>query len=415
MSTIKTTNEIKVSLDFGTKRIAVGRLAMRERKVYFEYERSFIELNLEISPIKLPLQPGLQRFDTTLFEGLPGVFNDSLPDGWGRLLFDRFARTQGILPTDITPLDRLAHIGTHGLGALIYEPDFGLAEPYACISLDSLSAEVQDVLDGESSDVLKNLISLNGSSAGARPKALIGVNEQRDHIIHGVSTLPEGYEPWMVKFSNTQDGIDAGAIEYVYALLAKDAGINMPDVHLFPAQKGPGYFAIKRFDRVGSIRYHMHTACGLLHSDFRTPSLDYEDLLTLTGMLTRDVREVEKAFRLAAFNVLTHNRDDHSKNFSFLMDEEGHWQLSPAYDLTFSSGPGGEQSTTVMGEGRNPSVAHLLKLAKETNIKKPKAQEIIEQIQSCLENWTELAKKYGVSNTNIKLIQSKLNKQRQTS
>ena len=108
MSTIKTTNEIKVSLDFGTKRIAVGRLAMRERKVYFEYERSFIELNLEISPIKLPLQPGLQRFDTTLFEGLPGVFNDSLPDGWGRLLFDRFARTQGILPTDITPLDRLA-------------------------------------------------------------------------------------------------------------------------------------------------------------------------------------------------------------------------------------------------------------------------------------------------------------------
>jgi serine/threonine-protein kinase HipA len=413
MSTIKTTNEIKVSLDFGTKPITVGRLAMRERKVYFEYERSFIELNLEISPIKLPLQPGLQRFDTTLFEGLPGVFNDSLPDGWGRLLFDRFARTQGMLPNDITPLDRLAHIGTHGLGALTYEPDFGLVEPYACISLDSLSAEVQDVLDGESSDVLKNLISLNGSSAGARPKALIGVNEQRNHIIHGVSTLPEGYEPWMVKFSNTQDGIDAGAIEYVYALLAKDAGINMPDVHLFPAQKGPGYFAIKRFDRVGSIRYHMHTACGLLHSDFRTPSLDYEDLLTLTGILTRDAREVEKAFRLAAFNVLTHNRDDHSKNFSFLMDEDGHWQLSPAYDLTFSSGPGGEQSTTVMGEGKKPRIEHLLKLAKETNIKKQKAQEIVEQIQSSLENWTTLAKNYGVSNTNIKLIQSKLDKQRE--
>ena len=413
MSTIKTTNEIKVSLDFGTKRIAVGRLAMRERKIYFEYERSFIELNLAISPIKLPLQSGLQSFDTTLFEGLPGVFNDSLPDGWGRLLFDRFARTQGILPTDITPLDRVTHIGTHGLGALTYEPDFALIEPYESFSLDSLSAEAQAVLDGDSSDVLKNLIALNGSSAGARPKALIGVNEQRAHIIHGVSTLPEGYEPWIVKFSNTQDGIDAGAIEYVYALLAKDAGIDMPDVHLFPAQKGPGYFAIKRFDRVGAKRYHMHTACGLLHSDFTTPSLDYEDLLTLTGILTRDVREVEKAFRLAAFNVLTHNRDDHSKNFSFLMDEEGHWQHSPAYDLTFSSGPGGEQSTTVMGEGRNPRAEHLLKLAKETNIKKQKAQEIVEQIQSSLENWTALAKNYGVSNTNIQLIQSKLNKQRQ--
>jgi serine/threonine-protein kinase HipA len=415
MSTIKTINEIKVGLDFGQKRMAVGRLAMRERKIYFEYERSFIEKNLAISPIKLPLQPGLQSFDNTLFEGLPGVFNDSLPDGWGRLLFDRFARTQGILPTDITPLDRLAHIGTHGLGALTYEPDFGLVEPYADINLDSLSAEVQDVLEGESSDVLKYLIALNGSSAGARPKALIGVNEQRDHIIHGMSTLPEGYEPWIVKFSNSQDGIDAGAIEYVYALLAKNAGINMPDVHLFPAEKGPGYFAIKRFDRVGAKRYHMHTACGLLHSDFRTPSLDYEDLLTLTGILTRDVREVEKAFRLAAFNVLTHNRDDHSKNVSFLMDEVGHWQLSPAYDLTFSSGPGGEQSTTVMGEGRNPRVEHLLKLAKETNIKKPKAQEIVEQIQSSLENWTTLAKNYGVSNTNIKLIHSKLNNQRKNS
>ncbi|WP_296051178.1 type II toxin-antitoxin system HipA family toxin [uncultured Alteromonas sp.] len=407
MSTIKAVNEIKISLDFGTKRISVGRLAVRERKVYFEYERSFLDKNIEISPFRLALQPGLQRFDRNLFEGLPGVFNDSLPDGWGRLLFDRFARTQGILPADITPLDRLAYIGTNGLGALIYEPDFSLDEQSETISLDKLALEAQEVLDGESSDVLQELIALNGSSAGARPKALIGVNDKRDHIIHGVSELPQGYEPWMVKFSNTQDGIDAGAIEYVYALLAKDAGIDMPDVHLFPAEKGPGYFAIKRFDRIGSKRYHMHTACGLLHSDFRTPSLDYEDLLTLTGTLTRDVREVEKMFRLAAFNVLTHNRDDHSKNFSFLMDEDGQWKLSPAYDLTFSSGPGGEQSTTVMGEGRKTGVEHLLKLAKEANIKKPRALEIIEKIQSSLTLWPELAKKYGVSSANIKLISTK--------
>jgi len=410
VSMIKKVNEIKVGLDFGNKHIAVGRLAERGRKIYFEYERSFIEQNLAISPIRLPLQPGLQSFDNGLFEGLPGVFNDSLPDGWGRLLFDRFARTQGILPADVRPLDRLAHIGTHGLGALIYEPDFGLFEQSENINLDKLTAEAQAILDGESSDVLKSLIALNGSSAGARPKALICVNKQRDHIIHGVSSLAEGYEPWMVKFSNTQDGIDAGAIEYVYALLAKDAGIDMPDVHLFPAQKGPGYFATTRFDRVDLKRYHMHTACGLLHSDFRTPSLDYEDLLTLTGVLTRDVREIEKAFRLAAFNVFTHNRDDHSKNFSFLMDEDGDWKLSPAYDLTFSSGPSGEQSTTVMGEGRNPSVEHLLKLAKETNIKKQKAEDILDEIQSSVDNWTELAKNYGVSNTNIKLIQSKLKK-----
>ena len=121
----------------------------------------------------------------------------------------------------------------------------------------------------------------------------------------------------------------------------------------------------------------MHTACGLLHSDFRTPSLDYEDLIALTGKLTRDMREVEKMYQLAVFNVLAHNRDDHSKNFSYLLDRQGEWKLSPAYDLTFSSGPSGEQSTMVMGEGRNPNAGHLLKLAAEANIKKDRAAEII--------------------------------------
>lgn len=142
-------------------------------------------------------------------------------------------------------------------------------------------------------------------------------------MIHGVHNLPSGYTPWMVKFPNTQDGLDAGAIEYVCALMAKNAGVFTPDVHLFPALIGAGYFAIKRFDRDGLKRYHMHSACGLLHSDFRTPSLDYEDLITLTGVLTRDMREVEKLYRLAVFNVLAHNRDDHSKNFSYLMDSQG--------------------------------------------------------------------------------------------
>ena len=408
MSCIQSVNQIKVSLDFGSKRTAVGRLAIRERKIYFEYERSFIQLGLEISPIRLPLQSGLMSFEHSLFEGLPGIFNDSLPDGWGRLLFDRFARTQGILPADITPLDRLAYVGADGLGALVYEPEFTLAEQHKTISLDELAAEAQVVLNGSSSDVLKELILLNGSSAGARPKALIGVNEQRDNIVYGAGTLADNYQPWMVKFSNTQDGIDAGAIEYVYALLAKKSGINMPEVYLFPAAKGAGYFAIKRFDRHGIKRYHVQTACALLHSDFRTPALDYEDLLTLTAMLTRDVREVEKMFRLAAFNVLAHNRDDHSKNFSFLMDEGGQWQLSPAYDLTFSSGPGGEQSTTVMGEGRKPSVEHLIKLAQEASIKKTKAESIIQQIQTSLKDWAELAKKYGVFEENIQLIQAKM-------
>ena len=247
-------------------------------------------------------------------------------------------------------------------------------------------------------------MSLNGSSAGARPKALIGLDSERQHIVHGVLDLPENFEPWLVKFSNSQDGADAGAIEYVYALMARDAGIDVPEVHLFSATRGAGYFAIRRFDRDGKQRLHMHTACGLLHSDYRTPSLDYEDLIALTSQLTRDIREVEKMYRLAVFNVLAHNRDDHSKNFSFLMDAQGRWRVSPAYDLTFSSGPGGEQSTMVMGEGSNPGVAQLIKLGEAAKIARPRISRIIEQTRTALDRWPALAREYGVSAASIKLV-----------
>ncbi|MBN4082343.1 type II toxin-antitoxin system HipA family toxin [Mariprofundus ferrooxydans] len=402
-------HEVKVGINFGDGIMPVGRLAMRERTIYFEYDRAFIEHRLEISPLRLPLKSGVSSFEYDLFEGLPGVFNDSLPDGWGRLLFDRFARTQGIDPLEITPLERLAYIGKHGMGALVFEPDHSANNAHDMINLDKLAEQAQGVLNGTSDEVLQKLLSLNGSSAGARPKVLIGIDQAREHIVHGVNALSAGYTPWLVKFANSQDGLDAGAIEYVYALMAVEAGIHMPDVHLFPAQKGSGYFAIKRFDREGNKRYHMHTACGLLHSDFRTPSLDYEDLIALTGMLTRDVREVEKMYQLAVFNVLAHNRDDHAKNFSFLMDEQGQWTLSPAYDLTFSSGPHGEQSTMVMGEGGNPKIEHLVKLGEEAKITKDRMHEMITETTASLAKWPELAKRYGVSAANIKLIAKKIN------
>ncbi len=408
MNLMPRVREVKVGINFGDRIMPVGRLAMNERTVFFEYNRAFIDYGMEISPLNLPLQPGIFCFDYGLFEGLPGVFNDSLPDGWGRLLFDRFARTQGLIPAEVTPLDRLAHIGFQGMGALVFEPDYSVNDTQKVINLDHLAEQAQDVLRGTSDDVLQALLSLNGSSAGARPKALIAVDQTRKHIMHGVNEWPDGYAPWMVKFANSQDGLDAEAIEYVYALMAIEAGINMPNVHLFSAQKGAGYFAIKRFDRENNKRYHMHTACGLLHSDFRTPSLDYEDLMALTGVLTRDVREVERMYRLAVFNVLAHNRDDHAKNFSFLMDETGQWKLSPAYDLTFSSGPHGEQSTMVMGEGRNPTVTHLIKLGEEAKMAKDRIHDIIQKTQISLAKWPEMAKQYGVSDANIKLIQHKL-------
>jgi serine/threonine-protein kinase HipA len=352
---------------------------------------------------------GLQSFDYNPFEGLPGVFNDSLPDGWGRLLFDRYVKSQNLLPEEFSPLNRLAYVGFTGLGALVYQPDYStVTEEQKEINLDSVSLQTREVLEGEATEVLQELIELNGSSAGARPKALIGVNSFKDHIISGKHALPEKYEHWIVKFANTLDGKDAGAIEYVYALMAQEVGINMMPVYLFEASIGAGYFATQRFDRKGNERFHMHTVSGLLHADFRRPTLDYSDLIALTSVLTKDVREVEKMFRLAVFNVLSHNRDDHSKNFSFLMDKTGEWKLSPAYDLTFSSGPRGHQSMLVLGEGQAPGVDHLIQLGVEANLNMSKIHEIIERTKHALSQWETLAKNYGVSDTNMQLIKSRI-------
>ncbi|MGO3805873.1 MAG: type II toxin-antitoxin system HipA family toxin, partial [Sphingobacterium sp.] len=252
------------------------------------------------------------------------------------------------------------------------------------------------------------LFMLNGSSAGARPKVLIAVNKEKKDLIYGTNEFNEDFEPWLIKFPNTQDGSDAGALEYVYALMAKLAGVEMPEVHLFASGNGPGFFGVKRFDRDGNKRKHMHTASGILHSDFRSPTLDYLDLTELTMALTKDVQEVEKIYRLAVFNVLAHNRDDHAKNFSFLMDSSGQWTLSPAYDLTFSSGPGGEQSTMVAGEGKSPQTKDLIKLGENSGIRRSEVRHIIVQTKSALERWQELATTYGVSKAQISAVKAKI-------
>jgi len=402
-------SQITVSLDFGENFIIqIGRLASVERgKIYFEY--SPILRGLRISPLRLPPKPGLMTFDPMLFEGLPGVFYDSLPDGWGRLLLDRLARSKGVASNQLTALDRLAYVGRSGMGALVYEPDLSSDKPSNILDIDDLALKTEQVLRGSAEDVLEELVALNGSSAGARPKAMININPTDSRIIYGETDKTfKGYVPWLVKFPNTQDGPDAGAIEYVYSLMAKEAGVFMSETRLFPAKNGPGYFTTRRFDRKesegGMTRLHVHTAGGLLHSDFRTPSLDYEDLLALTEIMTRDMREVEKMYRHAVFNVMSHNRDDHAKNFSFVMDFKGEWKLSPAYDITFSSGPGGQQSTTVLGEGKDPSSEHLKALGKKANLDDKMIAGIIESTRHALSNWETLARQHRVNRTNIRLV-----------
>lgn len=403
--TYQPTSLVHVSLDFGSANHKVGRLALVKRQMYFEYDPTFLKSGLDISPLKLPKQTNAILCNDAVFEGLFGVFNDSLPDGWGRLLLDRQVRKHGIAPEQLTPLDRLTHVGSYGMGALTYEPDSSEHSQHTdAISLDTLAAETGEVLEGEAGDVFAELLGLSGSSAGARPKVMLGVSASKKKLIHGQQALPKGYAHWMVKFASSSDAKDIGAIEYAYSLMARAAGLTMMPTHLFPAKKGVGYFGVERFDRVRDKRLHMHTVSGLIHADHRLPSLDYEQIMRATLALTRNVQELEKILRLAAFNVFAHNRDDHAKNFSFLMDEKGNWRVAPVYDLTFSGGPGGEHSSTIMGEGKRPGKEHLLKLAEKVGIEKQHANSIIDEVKSAVQQWPIYAAEAGVTKVSRKII-----------
>jgi serine/threonine-protein kinase HipA len=380
----------------------VGTLAIRDKKIYFEYDKDFLKTGIELSPYKLPLKAGLFRCDGDTFEGLWGLFADSLPDGWGRLLMDRHLMRLGVNPASLTPLDRLAYVGNHAMGALSYEPEQEIENTLDTVVLDDLAENSARILEGSSDMMLDELLSLGGSSAGARPKVLVQISDDHKQIIHGRQALREGLEHWMVKFASSSDIEQIGAVEYAYALMAKVAGVEMPQTALLEGRRGR-YFAAKRFDRIGEKRVHMHSVAGLVHADFRFPTLDYDDLLSLTLHLTKHAKEVEKVFRLACLNLFVHNRDDHSKNFSFLMDEYGTWRLSPAYDLTFSFGPGGEHSTMYLGEGKNPTIEHLLKLGQKHGIKN--GEMIINEVRAATADWKKFANEAGVNRENAQRIE----------
>jgi serine/threonine-protein kinase HipA len=401
------TELLTVFLDAQNQRRKVGRLAFKDRRVLFEYDPSFIASGIEISPIKLPLGPGVFTADTTIFDGLFGVFNDSLPDGWGRLLLDRTVEKHGIHRGQLNPLDRLAYVGRHGMGALSYEPELSFENPDdAPLALDRIAEETAAVLEGENEAVLEELLRLNGSSSGARPKIVAQVSADKKRIIHGRQELQPSFAHWMIKFPSSHDARNVGAIEYAYSLMAKDVGVVMPETHLFRTKRNK-YFGTKRFDRDGDAHIHMHSLGGLIHADHRSPSLDYDMVLRVTSALTRNIQDAEKAYVLACFNVLTHNRDDHVKNFSFLLNASNEWIFAPAYDLTFSYGPGGEQSMLVMGEGRNPGTAQLQALGKQHGIKD--APGILENVKRVVAAWPRYAEQAEVSRKSTNEITAKIN------
>jgi serine/threonine-protein kinase HipA len=395
--------KIFVSIKLGKDEFEVGELVSQGKRIYFKYYSSFINKGFEISPFKMKLSEEILSSNEVPFEGLFGVFADSQPDGWGRLLLDRALMSRGVSLFEISSLDRLSCVGNKGMGALIYRPEFeSVYEEERVLELDLIAQSVNEVLEGASIDLIEELYNLGGSSGGARPKILVGYNSSTNHLIHGVEDLPEGYEHWIIKFPSSSDRKDISNIEFAYYKMALAAGIEMNESKLFEGKSGNVYFGTKRFDRIKNERLHLHSAAGLMHDNFRLSNIDYGHIMDCAFKLENHVDAYEKILRFAAFNVFSNNRDDHSKNFSFLMDQYGKWKVSPAYDLTFSSSSHGMHSTMVSGESNNPGTKNLMELATYFQVKN--AKEILERVQSTTMNWKKFGSENGVSKESIELI-----------
>ncbi|ESQ93955.1 type II toxin-antitoxin system HipA family toxin [Asticcacaulis benevestitus] len=404
---------LDVSLDLAGRTQAVGTLAWStaERRSYFEYAAEFIETRLSLSPIAMRLERGAVAAPHVPFEGLHGLFNDSLPDGWGRKLLDRHLQRLGYDHQSLSPLDRLSFVGTSGMGALRYKPTGDLDVPdKAALELDWLASQAELAQRDATEADIDRLLAEQGGSAGVRPKIVVGLDVQTGLLFPDRNTgLPEGYAPYIVKFKADSDSEEIGAEEYAYSLMAQAAGVDMPKTLLLSGKSGARYFAVERFDRTAEGSRHIHTLSGLLHADHRIPSVDYGSLLKATRIVTRDERHVKQMFRRMVFNVLARNRDDHAKNHGFAMDADGIWSATPAYDITFSSGPGGEHNLTIAGEGRNPNNAHIMAEAKASGVRVADAAEAYDCVKAALDLWPKFAEAAGLSGRRTRELDAVLN------
>lgn len=405
-------DSLEVRLQFAPDREhKVGELAMAGRDFVFQYAESFRGLNLPISPLRLPVQPGVQVYDGRGRMDVFGVFEDAMPDSWGRRLVDRhFQKTLGRPPA---VLERLAYVGERAMGALTFHPpQESTPLPDKELDLAGLGVQAWDFDTDQIEDALPELRRLGGTSGGARPKVLVGLSEEgkspKQKILPGDGDLPPGYAHWIVKFNARADGPDAGPLEFAYAETALAAGAEVPEHRLI--QTGIGrFFAVRRFDRPSpGQRLHLHSAAGLLHADFRTPGDEYDILFRLTESLTRDYAQKRELFRRACLNVLACNRDDHLKNFAFLMGPDGVWRLAPLFDFTFHTGPNGWQTLSVAGEGQNPHREHLLKLADQVDLRPRDATEIIEQVRGAVADLGKLASRLKLSKATTDRLRSRL-------
>lgn len=409
--------------------VSVGVLAQNRQGVFFQYDENYLSRFGNLSPFTLQGDVRLQQAPKGPHQGIHGVFGDCLPDGWGLLLQDRVFRQQGILPTQITAMDRLALVGQQGMGALSFTPVSALSlDQPLDIDLETLGLEAQtlfdqslsDELDGSTQQVLATLVAV-GSSGGARPKAQIYM--PAGDTAQCRTYAQPGDEAWLVKFTskNLALGHEEGLCEAVYLQMAELAKCKPPIWQLIEAPTSSGakaWLALKRFDYLPAQekagRLHMHSACGLLDADFRSPSLDYSDLIKASRHLCKSPAAGQLQFRRAMFNLFSSNQDDHSKNWGFLQADDGSWQLAPFYDVTYSPHPFNEHATAFAGYGKAPPLKVMQKLAASAGFATWKdAQQCIQEVIEAISQFRYLAEQHEISSTTISAIEKTLVERKQ--
>lgn len=355
-------NVLSVSVMYHGRK--VGTLSMGSHSCcQFEYDRAWLREGFSISPLQLPLKAGLFSAPWQPFNGNFGIFEDSLPGGYGEHLLRKVLRREGVDYGSLTPVQRLSIVGNSGMGALCYVPESKIGERQSSLTLDEMQTLALEVLSERTNEGSDLLLAGSGNSGGVRPKCLY--SDESGH--------------WLVKLRHTFDPVDIGQQEYHYNELAQRAGIVVPEFRLMEGK----YFATRRFDLDDEgNRLHMATASGLLNEPLTPPKMDYHSLLQLTGFLTQSAEAVEQQFRRMAFNHYARNFDDHARNFSFLC-RDGRWELAPAYDLT-NDQTLGEHATTVNFKGL-PTDEDMINVGMNTKMTRERCQQIIDEVKSVVE------------------------------
>lgn len=402
--------KVAVSYLGADRKVPVGELFERDTgRVFFEYDSSWAAGKRELSPVYLGNDTrGALASPTPLFGPLFGLFSDSLPDWWGEQLMKRFFADQGIPWGRVTALQKLACQGVFGMGVLGYEPDLsdGVYRDVLTIEIGEMVQGAMEFASGSVERVLPALVRSGLSPGGAQPKVLLGFSDDLSEVVAGGGALPDGFGSWLLKFDLDRE-LELGKEEFAYARMAEAAGIDLPETRLLETEGGRFHFLIRRFDRDEDQRIHMHSYAGLTHTHVRE-SIDYHDIMNATRVLTRREPEVEKVFRRAVFNIAAGNDDDHGKNHSFLMDGDGEWRVSPAYDLTRSSNPlvAGIRAAAVLGNSTDVVREDLVRLGERQGVRK--IEEVIDQVVAAVRDWERWAGTAGLGRYRTRQIGDEL-------